>query len=175
MAFPTSPNNGQIYKNYKFNSSSNIWEKDILVAKTVRSTSAPSYSGRRLASHTSYSNTNFIPADVIHNNGNCFNTSNGEFTCPITGKYLVMWQGLVYTNYVSTGHAYISFYVNSTEKTLKAHTMYNISRKYEPVGLTAVVHANVGDKITCKITTESATIWGGSGAPHCCMSICFVN
>lgn len=175
MAFPTSPSDGQIFKDYKYNSSLGLWEKNIINTKTLRSTQAPSYAGRRLAAHTSYSGTNFIPADTTHNVGNCFNTSTGEFTCPISGKYMVMWHGLVYTNNVSEGHIYVSFYVNSTEKTIKSHTKYTIARKYEPLNLTSVVEANAGDKITCKITTNSATIWGGSGAPYCNMAICFVN
>ncbi len=175
MSYPINPTNGQIYKDYQFNSSLNLWRKTVISAKTIRSTQSPSYAGRRLAAQTSYSNTNFIPIDTGHNIGDCFNTSTGEFTCTITGKYLVMWQGLVYSVGNSLGHAYVSFYVGAVEKTSKSHTMYNIVRKYEPLAITSIVDAVAGDKITCRITTNYCTIWGGAGTPHCNMAICFVN
>jgi hypothetical protein len=178
MAFPTSPVNGQIYKEYTFDSSLGLWRKNVLVSGAVRQTELPSFSGVGCpnGTHTAYSGQAYIPGAALYNQGNHFNMSNGRFTCPVSGLYLVTFNSLMYTNWASEGHAYIWIAVNGSQRTQHLHSMYNISRKYEWMSGVFTVSAQKGQYITCQVGTPSGgTLWGSTSTPYTSLSISLLH
>lgn len=171
MAFPTSPTINQKHEDYIWDGVA--WVENNKEFESISSTATPSFSGWGLSSHTTYGHTVYVPVNISHDLTNSFDSSSGEFTATIEGRYLCTWYGLVYSNYDSLGHAHTTFYVNDVQKSQRNHSMYNISRKYEPLSNTAIVYANVGDKITCKLYTGSGTTI--YGPYYNSLGICYIG
>lgn len=55
-----------------------------------------------------------IPNAVRHNRGNCYNTSNGRFTAPVTGTYMFITTIALYGSGVASAYLSSEVYVNGT-------------------------------------------------------------
>jgi hypothetical protein len=163
MAFPTSPTNGQIYKNLSWNSAKTAWVKDEHTEwGRILAENTPRYMGIGAASTAANFQGILRPDVTLMNIGNHFNTSTGEFTCPLTGIYFMMFDALIQTNSSRYAYASAQFFRNSGNAAGHAHNMHDHVRSYEMLNLNSSVQASAGDRLTCRIQCyEGASIYAG--------------
>lgn len=174
MAFPTSPTNGQIYNNMKFSSTLGLWKKsDELTVDQIIVSENPQFLGHGALNFVSASGSGFLKAETIITNMNsAYNTSTGEFTCPIEGNYLCYFDALIKTPN-ATSYAETHFRKNNIQYSGSYHTMHDIVRQYEPLSTSTIVYAAAGDKISLWFGCfDGGTIYSSS---YCKFGFTFVN
>lgn len=97
-----------------------------------------------LARNNEYINSSrtIVFAEVLHNNGSYYNSSNGRFTAPIAGYYLFHFQTLVYDMGTSSG---CWFGLNGTTQYAFAGVYGQYSGSYSGQGASLVVYLNAND------------------------------
>jgi len=90
-----------------------------------------------------------------HNTGSHYNTSNGRFTAPVSGRYVFIMMHIVYGNY-SNNATYIS--VNGVNKSAQ-HFSYTHGNLWSGVTNTTVLSLSAGDYVTTKFSQQT-TIYG---------------
>lgn len=97
---------------------------------------------------------------VMVNKGNCWNNSNGRFTCPVAGNYLVTMGGIAAGGNHGIG-SYGYFYINKNGAQY-VFSHWNNASYWEYVNLSAVVKCAAGDYITFQINgSGSGNGWYG--------------
>ena len=114
--------------------------------------SQPSFCARLLASTTTAGAkwpTNGTPQ---HNVGNHWSTSTHRFTCPVSGRYLLLCSG--YTNF-TTGYGYMNLYINGTNQgSYSRHFNHNGSQQHDGMSMNVIFDLNANDYVE----------WGRGGA-----------
>lgn len=101
---------------------------------------------------------------AVTNRGNCYNTSNGLFTCPISGVYAVC-PGMLAGS--SGNYATLQVYVNGLNKTARGvHANTNTLSNWHTSCTTFMVRCNKNDILEVRATTGAATIYAGEYS-HC--------
>jgi len=163
MAFPTSPTNGQIYKDYQYNSSINSWMKsENKTFSSVRVVNTPAVQVDSLPSATTFSNENYRGTTrTILNVQSAFNATTGVFIAPEPGTYMITWNGII--NTPGTGsHAYYRFFKNGSDISQYTHTTTGMTKVYEPLSSCITTTMNKNDTLEIKFTTlSSATVYSG--------------
>lgn len=116
---------------------------DTTISGKVLRPNQPSF----LARNNEYINStrNIVFAEVLHNNGNYYNSTNGRFTAPVLGYYLFNFQTLIYDMGTSSS---CWFQVNGTTNYLFAGTYGQFSGSYAGQGSSAVLYLNANDYVT---------------------------
>jgi hypothetical protein len=164
MAFPTSPTNGQIYKNLEWNASRGCWVRaQVRTVRTAVAASHPGTQGQNIgASHVVFSSwATYKPTVLNLDNQSCWNNTTGVYTAKEEGAYLISWNGLIETTTSTLAYGVISFRKNgsdimhtSSNHSTRAHSRHGISRSYEPLCGSIIVDLNVGDTLAVTCFTE---------------------
>jgi len=149
MAFPTSPTNGQIHNNMKYNSSLNLWKKsDDIIVDQLNITDNPQFLGTGSTNCATSSVQTILKTKTTRINlGSHYNESTGEFTCPLTGNYFCYFDTLISTP-SAISFSECEFRKNGTRFSGNCHSMHDILRNYEPVSLSCIIYATAGDKLS---------------------------
>ena len=104
-----------------------------------------------------------IPLDyTVFNTGNHFNTSTNTFTCPVSGKYLFMWQG--YQN--GSVQLRIDLYKNGARY---VGGYYAISAN-DGFSSSVLLDAAANDTVYLVLQSASTTLYYGGVEPHTYLS-----
>ena len=114
----------------------------------------PMMSATSQGAHTAYSDTAYIPSNVILNVGNHYNASTGVFTCPVAGYYEASFYSLINTP-ASNDYASFIWQKNSLDYGPNFHTGYSYSRAYEPLTGSFIISASASDTIRLAVTTAN--------------------
>jgi len=92
---------------------------------------------------SSYSGTTFLGGNVHTNIGGHYNVTNGRFTAPVSGRYLMSFQ---YTPADSAAN-FVNMSINGNTP---FHYVLNYSATYDGATNTLVLNLNAGDYVTCE-------------------------
>ena len=113
-----------------------------LSASQVRMPSQPSFQATKTDAHAT-SSQYLVFNNVLHNIGNAYNSSNGRFTAPVAGRYLINFSTLLW-NMGSASNVYL--YVNQAQQQFMG-TYGQFTGSYAGQGASAVVNLNANDYI----------------------------
>jgi hypothetical protein len=89
---------------------------------------------------------------TYHNNGSHFNTSTGNFTAPVTGRYLVTASATVATG-GSTAPLQLAFAVGGSIRGGYAYAQTDSTDAYECMTISNILHVTQGNAITLHVYT----------------------
>lgn len=92
-----------------------------------------------------------------HNTGSHYNTSNGRFTAPVTGKYLFTTHFFLYVGYTEVTNTYFLFRVNGSSVRISNYGANNYDGGFT---MSSVVAMNANDYIDVYID-QTVTSWTG--------------
>lgn len=96
---------------------------------------------------------------AVTNRGSCYNTSNGLFTCPISGVYAVCPGGLMGAN---GGTTTLYVFVNGVNRTARGvHSNTNANSNWFYNSTTFMVRCVKNDIIEIRATNSAASIYAG--------------
>jgi len=168
-------------KTYVYNGSSWIQENDYTVgAMSVDSSGRLSLPYQPVASGSMdfgvgiWGPAFYIGNNLVINRGSHYNTSNGRFTCPVSGAYALFFQAIAWC---SPGYGYVDIYKNGSFIMPFAH--YNLStlsggNNWANVNLNAVINCSASDYLQFYIRTVSGNN-GIYGASHNSFSIFYLG
>lgn len=107
--------------------------------------------------------------DVIQNVGNCYSTSTGRFTAPVSGTYGYSVNALANNNN-STGQK--SFNVRKNDSVFINAYTYVTNGVYYQFNVSGVIYLNAGDYLT--VVGESGEFYGGASV-HTNMSVFLIS
>lgn len=107
----------------------------------------------------------FIYNNAITNRGNCYNTVNGTFTCPIEGIYAVCPGALIGNN---GNYATLYVFKNEVNQTARGvHANTNGSSNWFHSSTVFMIRCVKNDRLQVRCATAAATIYGQDGYSHC--------
>lgn len=95
--------------------------------------------------------------NVSHNIGNAYNASNGRFTAPIAGRYLINFATLLYSMGSSSS---VYLFVNSSQQQFMG-TYGQFTGSYAGQGASAVVNLNTNDYVQLYFTHNGTNLHSG--------------
>lgn len=121
-----------------------------------------------------WANAIYTANNLVINRGNHYNTSNGRFTCPVSGAYAMFMQAI---GWASPGYGYVDIYKNGGGAGPFAH--YNLSSlpggsNWANINVNAVVNCSAGDYLQFYIRTVGGNN-GIYGANHNTFSIFYLG
>jgi len=153
-------------KTYVYNGSSWIQENDYTVGAMsvdssgrVRMPNQPVFSAGRSAGPVAVGNT-ILFNTIIFNDGNCYNSSNGLFTAPITGRYVFNFHGMT----TSSGYGWFAFIRNGADYLYGYNEASPVSVAYYHVSMSAPVYMSANDTFGVVIKGSSAFFGNGYNA-----------
>ena len=113
-----------------------------------------------LARNNEYINSarTIVFAEVLHNNGSHYNSSNGRFTAPVAGYYLFHFQTLIYDMGTSSG---CWFGLNGTSQYVFAGLYGQFSGSYAGQGASMVAYLNANDYVYMNFTYNTTKLHAG--------------
>lgn len=113
-----------------------------------------------LARNNEYINSarTIVFAEVLHNNGSHYNSSNGRFTAPVAGYYLFHFQTLIYDMGTSSG---CWFGLNGTSQYAFAGVYGQFSGTYAGQGASMVAYLNANDYVYMNFTYNTTKLHAG--------------
>lgn len=113
-----------------------------------------------LARNNEYINSTrtIVFAEVLHNNGSYYNSSNGRFTAPISGYYLFHFQTLVYDMGTSSG---CWFGLNGTSQYAFAGVYGQFSGSYAGQGASMIAYLNANDYVYMNFAYNTTKLHAG--------------
>ena len=87
------------------------------------------------------------------NNGNCYNTSNGLFTCPVTGYYKISAGILIGKADSATAYGYMMYAKNGAYSTFLNHLNGSSGSVWATISYNITVSASVNDTLAVGLVT----------------------
>jgi len=149
-----------------FNSLTNSISIDSSGRTTV--SSQPAFYGYRSAGEV-WENYGATPVGynynvAVTNRGNCYDTSTGVFTCPVSGVYAACPGALTGAN---GGYVTLYVYVNDVNRTARGvHTNTSGTSNWFHGSTVFMVRCDKNDRIQIRVATSAASIYAGTYS-HC--------
>lgn len=177
LTFPQNPTNNQVYGQYIFDSTSGTWKIydneygliNVLATK-ANLTGGNTFSGNQIIAsgniqvpgqpsfraylHQLGSNpTGSLTFNTVeHNIGGHFNSSNGRFTAPITGRYLMSFHGFRQDG--QSGNWVVEYFINGSVRQSRSYDDSDSSTGYGPnTSIVDVFSLSAGDYVTVNVTS----------------------
>jgi hypothetical protein len=179
LTFPANPANGQIYDQYVYDATAQSWRvygsdtgiTNVLATKANLS-GGNAFSGSQIITSGSFQIPNQVSFqatktdahattsqylvfnNVLHNTGNAYNSSNGRFTAPVSGRYLINFSTLLYSM-GSASNVYL--FVNAVQQQFMG-TYGQFTGSYAGQGASAVINLNVNDYVQLYFTHNGTNL-----------------
>jgi len=124
------------------NTASNTERMRILGSGPITQASQPSFSAYRTTSQAVSGQTTFVFNTTLHNIGNHYNTSTGEFTAPVSGTYIFSFKSLLYS--MGTGE-WFDLYPQVNNVNRKRYELTGNGGFHTQVDYTEAVYLNAND------------------------------
>ena len=122
----------------------------------------PAFAARGKGSVGANSSGYVVMPTVDFDNNSNYNTTNGRFTAPVTGKYQFNACILMRSPNTSS-YGYLRFYVNGVAKNPIMHSSYNNDAPYEPLSFSYIISLSAGDYVNLYMAfAGSADSYGSS-------------
>jgi C1q domain len=97
--------------------------------------------------------------DVMSNVGSCWNNTNGTFTCPVQGRYLVGMAGIGAGN--ANGQGSYGYFRVKKNGDIQIFSHWNFGSYWEYVSLSGILNCSANDTISFQIDTSYGYFYGG--------------